>query len=62
MSSLLFNRDRILMQLMHLIPSLPGWTESEQGRFFSATMFPNMDITLHFNLDTESRWEKYLAL
>ena len=62
MSSLLFNRDRILMQLMHLIPSLPGWTESEQGRFFSTTMFPNMDITLHFNLDTESRWEKYLAL
>ncbi len=62
MSSLLFNRDRLLMQLMHLLPSLPGWTESEQGRFFSATMFPNMDITLHFNLTTESRWEKYLAL
>ena len=62
MASLLENRDRLLMHLMPLLTAFEGWTESEQGRFFSATMFPNMEVTLRFPKPSGSRWEKYLAL
>lgn len=61
MASLLENRNRLLMHLMPLLTAFSGWTESEQGRFFSATMFPNMEVTLRFPR-SENRWEKYLAL
>lgn len=50
------------MHLMPLMTAFDGWTESEQGRFFSATMFPNMEVTLRFPRPSGSRWEKYLAL
>ena len=62
MASLLEHRDRLLMQITPLLTALNGWTESEQGRFFSATMFPNMEVTLRFPKPSGSRWEKYLAL
>lgn len=62
MDSLLEHRDRLLMHLMPLLTDFSGWTESEQGRFFSATMFPNMEVTLRFPKLSGSRWEKYLAL
>lgn len=62
MASLLEHRDRLLMHLMPLLTAFDGWTESEQGRFFSATMFPNMEVTLRFPKLSGSRWEKYLAL
>ena len=62
MASLLEHRDRLLMQMMTILPAMSGWTESEQGRFFSATMFPNMDVTLRFPNPSGSRWEKFLAL
>lgn len=62
MASLLEHRDRLLMQFMRLLVGIEGWTESEQGRFFSATMFPNMEVTLRFPKPSGSRWEKYLAL
>lgn len=61
MASLLENRNRLLMHLMPLLTAFSGWTESVQGRFFSATMFPNMEVTLRFPR-SENRWEKYLAL
>lgn len=62
MASLLEHRDRLLMQMMTILPAISGWTESEQGRFFSATMFPNLEVTLQLPKSTESRWEKFLAL
>jgi hypothetical protein len=62
MASLLEHRDRLLMQMMTILPAISGWTESEQGRFFSVTMFPNLEVTLRFPKSTESRWEKFLAL
>ena len=62
MASLLEHRDRLLMQLQPLLTAFKGWTESAQGRFFSATMFPNMDVTLRFPKPSGSRWEKFLAL
>lgn len=61
-ASMLENRDRLLMHLMPLLTAFDGWTESEQGRFFSATMFPNMEVTLRFPRPSGSRWDKYLAL
>ena len=62
MASLLEHRDRLLMQLMPRLVAINGWTDSEQCGFFSATMLPNMDVTLRFPKPSGSRWEKYLAL
>lgn len=63
MASLIERRDRLLMQFIRLLVGIEGWTESEQGRFFSATMFPNLEVTLRFPRPVSgSRWEKYLAL
>ena len=62
MAALLQNRDSLLMQLMAILPSFNGWTASEQGMFFAATMFPSLKVTLQFPQQQENRWNQYLAI
>ena len=62
LNALIEHRDRLLMQFIPLLISITEWTDTEQCRFFSATMFPNIDVTLRFPKLSESRWEQYLSI
>ena len=62
LDTLLDNRDAALLQFIPLLYSASQWNRSEQCKFFAATMFPNMEVTLRFPKPSESRWKLYLAL
>ena len=62
LDTLLDNRDAALLQFIPLLYSASQWNKSEQCKFFAATMFPNMEVTLRFPKPSESRWKLYLAL
>ena len=59
--SLLDNRDNCIEQLLTQLRSFPSWKESEQCRWFTATLFPNLDLVALCGI-TEHRWEKYTEL
>ena len=60
------SRDEILRSdIEHLIALLvqeDGWTQSDQGRFFASTMFPNIDVTSRLTRQPCGRWEQYLTV
>ena len=62
LDTLLDNRDAALSQVLSLVPAETGWLSTEQGKFFAATMFPNLEVTLRFPKATESRWKQYLSI
>lgn len=61
MDSLLDMRDKAVEQLLNQLPLMQSWTASAQCRWFTATLFPNIDLVLLCGF-TEHRWEKYLEL
>ena len=61
-NSLLDNRDNEIESLLSLLPKETGWTSSDQGRFFSSTMFPNIDVTTRLPKVSCGRWEQYLTV
>ncbi len=60
--SLLAERDRLVEQLLRLVPSMPSWADSHVGRFFAASLFPNIDLPVLAGSTANDRWEAYLAL
>ena len=42
--SLELDRDKNILQLLPLLPSVAGWENTIQGHFFGATLFPFLDI------------------
>ena len=48
LDTLLENRDAALLQFIPLLYAASQWNKSEQCKFFAATMFPNMEVTLRF--------------
>ena len=61
-NSLLDNRDNEIESLLSMLPKETGWTESDQGRFFASTMFPNIDVTTRLPKVACGRWEQYLTV
>ena len=61
MASLLDMRDKAVEQLLNQLPLMQSWTASAQCRWFTATLFPNIDLVSLCGF-TEHRWEKYLEL
>ncbi len=62
LDTLLENRDAAISQVLSLVPAETAWLTTEQGKFFAATMFPNLEVTLRFPKSSESRWKQYLAI
>ena len=62
LDTLLENRDAAISQVLSLVPAETDWLSTEQGKFFAATMFPNLEVTLRFPKSSESRWKQYLSI
>lgn len=59
---LLSERDKALAQLLHNLPSVEGWPDSPQGRWFGATLFPTLDVVTQQSGEAERLWDKYYEL
>lgn len=59
---LLSERDKALAQLLHNLPSVEGWPDSPQGRWFGATLFPTLDVVTQQSGEAERLWDKYCEL
>lgn len=55
------NRDLNILLLLQFLPKHEGWIESEQGQFFSSTLFPNLTVVKNLGI-SEHLWENYLTL
>ena len=62
LDTLLENRDAAISQVLSLVPAETAWLSTEQGKFFAATMFPNLEVTLRFPKTSESRLKQYLSI
>lgn len=60
-SSLAQQRDDLLELFIPMLVGASKWKESEQFAFFSASLFPNIDLASLCG-NTANRWEKYLEL
>lgn len=60
-SSLAEQRDDLLELFVPMLVGASKWKESEQYAFFSASLFPNIDLTSLCGTSA-NRWEKYLEL
>lgn len=59
--SLFDTRDNAVELLLTTLRQMQSWTASPQCRWFSATLFPNIDLVSLCGI-TKHRWEKYLEL
>ena len=59
---LMSERDKALAQLLLNLPSVEGWANSPQGRWFAATLFPTLDIVTEQSGEAERLWDKYCEL
>ncbi|MBR5051640.1 MAG: hypothetical protein IKW91_00265 [Bacteroidaceae bacterium] len=62
LDTLLENRDAAISQVLSLVPAETDWLSTEQGKFFAATMFPNLEVTLRFPKPSEGLWMLYLSI
>ena len=60
--SMLAHRDDCIVALLPLLATIGGWCDSQQGEFFGATLFPDLDICDALAVADCSRWQKYLEL
>lgn len=60
-ASLESERDRAIRFLLTLLPTFTSWSDTPQGEYFSATLFPNLDICDYPGL-VEHQWQKYQEL
>lgn len=56
--SLEAKRDNAIRLLLSSLPGEPSWMTSTQCEYFSATMFPNLDICDYLGV-THQQWKKY---
>ena len=56
--SLEAERDNAIRLLLSSLPGEPSWMTSTQCEYFSATMFPNLDICDYLGV-THQQWKKY---
>lgn len=61
LSSVAKELDRNIEQLLQLLPSVAGWTESQQAAKFRATLFPTFQIVRSLGYD-EDLWSRWLSL
>ena len=59
--SLYDTRDNAVELLLTSLRQLQSWTASPQCRWFTATLFPNIDLVSLCGV-TKHRWEKYVEL
>jgi len=59
LDTLLDNRDAAISQLLSLLCAETLWRDTEQGKFFASTLFPNLDVTDCFPRSNGGRWEQY---
>lgn len=60
-TSLAEQRDDLLKLFITMLVGASKWKESEQYGFFSASLFPNIDLVSLCGCNS-NRWEKYLEL
>lgn len=58
---LMSERDKAVGLLLPVLPSVEGWTDTPQGRWFGASLFPTLDVVTQSGV-TERLWDKYLEL
>lgn len=62
LDTLLDNRDAAISQVLSLLCAETRWRDTEQAKFFRATMFPDTSLAERFPRSSESRWEQYINL
>ena len=60
-ASLASQRDDLIESFIPMLAEFPQWAVSNQYRFFSATLFPNISLASLCGFNSY-RWEKYLEL
>ena len=60
-ASLASQRDDLIEAFIPMLSAIPQWIDSNQYRFFSATLFPNIDLASLCGFKSD-RWEKFLEL
>lgn len=61
-SSMLAHRDDCIAAILRALPSAHGWLETEQARYFAATLFPDLRVVDAVEVTAGSKWEKFLEL
>ena len=61
LASLEAERDRNIEQLLLRLPTIEGWEQSEQGKYFAATMFPFLGLCRRLAI-REHLWDEYQHL
>ena len=61
LASLEAERDRNLEQLLLRLPTVEGWEQSAQGKYFAATMFPFLGLCRRLAI-REHIWDEYQHL
>ena len=61
LASLEAERDRNIEQLLLRLPTIEGWEQSEQGKYFAATMFPFLGLCRRLAIN-EHLWDEYQHL
>lgn len=60
LDSLEAERDREIARLLFVLPGIEGWAETEQGKFFASTLFPNLSLCRRLNIHKHV-WREYMA-
>lgn len=58
---LLSERDKVLAQLLAILPTVEDWPNTPQGQWFGSTLFPTFDVCRQLG-ETERLWDKYCEL
>ena len=59
--SLLRNRDEMLDQLLHILPSFSDWKTRSTAQFFKFTLFQNLELCTLMEVP-EELWKNYIML
>ncbi len=54
-------RDKLVGQLLTILPSVEDWPNTPQGLWFGSTLFPTLDLCGQIG-ETERLWDKYCEL
>lgn len=54
-------RDNGIEQLLFRLPSVEGWLQTQQAKYFSSTLFPNISVC-HRLAIRQHRWSEYVQL
>lgn len=58
---LMAERDKAVDLILKVLPTVEGWTQTRQGRWFSATLFQNLDVVAQTGCN-ERIWDKFMEL